>query len=48
MKKNSSLFGRYLSPNIIVNTSGIKDYFDFFLELDYVVQGQSHLIIISI
>lgn len=26
MKKNSGLFGRYLSPNITVNTSGMKDY----------------------
>lgn len=30
MKKNS---GRFLSPNITVNTSGMKDYFDLFLSL---------------
>lgn len=33
MKKNSGLFGHYLNPNIIVNTSGMKDYFDLFLSL---------------
>lgn len=33
MSKNSGLFGRYLSPNITVNTSGMKDYFDLFLNL---------------
>lgn len=33
MKKNSGLFGRYLNPNITVNTSGKKDYFDLFLSL---------------
>lgn len=33
MKKNSGLFGRYLSPNIIANTSGMKDYFDLSLSL---------------
>lgn len=33
MKKNSGLFGCYLSPNITVNTSGMKDYFDLFLSL---------------
>lgn len=29
MKKNSG----FLSPNITVNTSGMKDYFDLFLSL---------------
>ncbi len=33
MNKNSGLFGRYLSPNIAVNTSSMKDYFDLFLSL---------------
>lgn len=33
MKKNSDLFGRYLSPKITVNTSGVKDYFDLLLSL---------------
>lgn len=33
MKKNSGLFGRYLSPNITANISGMKDYFDLFLSL---------------
>ena len=33
MKKNSGLFGRYLSPNITVKPSSMKDYFDLFLNL---------------
>lgn len=33
MKKTSGLLGHYLSPNITVNTSGMKDYFDLFLNL---------------
>ena len=42
MKKNSGLFGRYLSPNITVNTSGMKEYFDLFLSL--IMQSKDNLI----
>lgn len=42
MKKNSGLFGRYLNPNITVNTSGMKEYFDLFLSL--IMQSKDNLI----
>lgn len=45
MKKNSGLFGRYLSPNITVNTSGMKDYFDLFLS--WIMWSKDNLISLS-
>lgn len=45
MKKNSGLFGRYLSPNITVNTSDMKDYFDLFLS--WIMWSKDNLISLS-